>query len=122
MIACFPDQKVIDLNNAISDCPSFAFASVVDTHSFTARDLGTTRYILMQTKRERTTSDPLLETFYTSSMQLIRSDEVPPMKRDGILWHSGVGGIRDFGSLIKIHVFFANDTFWNIFKHLTVVD
>ena len=74
----------------------------------------------MQTKRERTTSDPLLETFYTSSMQLIRSDEVPPMKRDGILWHSGVGGIRDFGSLIKIHVFFANDTFWNIFKQSTV--
>jgi len=74
----------------------------------------------MQTKRERTTSDPLLKTFYTSSMQLIRSDEVPPMKRDGILWHSGVGGIRDFGSLIKIHVFFANDTFWNIFKHSTV--
>ena len=66
-------------------------------------------------------SDPLLETFHTSSMQLIRSDEVPPMKRDGILWHSGVGGIRDFGSLIKIHVFFANDTFWNIFKHLTAV-
>ena len=44
------------------------------------------------------------------------------MKRDGILWHSGVGGIRDFGSLIKIHVFFANDTFWNIFKHSTVVE
>ena len=76
--------------------------------------------LIMRYLRERTTSDPLLKTFYTSSMQLIRSDEVPPMKRDGILWHSGVGGIRDFGSLIKIHVFFANDTFWNIFKHSTV--
>ena len=43
------------------------------------------------------------------------------MKRDGLLWHRGVGGIRDFGSLIKIHVFFAKNTFWNIFKHLTVV-
>ena len=48
VIACFPDQKVIDLNNAISDCPSFAFASVVDTHSFTARDLGTTRYRIVE--------------------------------------------------------------------------
>ena len=74
----------------------------------------------MQTKRERTTSEKLLETFYTSSMQLIRSDEVPPMKRDGLLWHRGVGGIRDFGSLIKIHVFFAKNTFWNIFKQSTV--
>ena len=43
------------------------------------------------------------------------------MKRDGLLWHRGVGGIRDFGSLIKIHVFFAKNTFWNIFKHSTVV-
>ena len=43
------------------------------------------------------------------------------MKRDGILWHSGVGGIRDFGSLIKIHVFFAKNTFWNIFKQSTVL-
>ena len=43
------------------------------------------------------------------------------MKRGGILWHSGVGGIRDFGSLIKIHVFFAKNTFWNIFKHSTVL-
>ena len=42
------------------------------------------------------------------------------MKRGGILWHRGVGGIRDFGSLIKIHVFFAKNTFWNIFKQSTV--
>jgi len=42
------------------------------------------------------------------------------MKRGGILWHRGVGGIRDFGSLIKIHVFFAKKAFWNNFKHSTV--
>ena len=55
-----------------------------------------------RTHNKRSTPRDLLSSLYiqdTSSMQLIRSDEVPPMKRDGILWHRGVGGIRDFGSL-----------------------
>ena len=41
------------------------------------------------------------------------------MKRDELLWHRGVGGIRDFGSLIKIHVFFCKRHF---LEYLWAVD